>query len=178
MQYITVGRGGNKHMEIYNFTFGVFMQAILAFMSIAMIIVTVFVIIFVIRQVIKDLKCGLKISTPRIIFFICFIVIPLIFSLIFGSCFIKYFSFDYNMNCGNSSFLSGDVTIVSCDKEYYRGSFSGYTVVIEVDGEKIYPSNTFSEDIVNVFKSDKLLLIQYGNIKNDGTYIHSIKILE
>jgi len=61
------------------------------------------------------------------------------------------------------------------EEEYYRGSFSGYNVVIEIEGQIISPANTFSEEVVDAFESNQILIIQYGEIKNDGTYIWSIK---
>ena len=79
------------------------------------------------------------------------------------------------MEKGNASVLEGDVTIVSVEEEYHRGSFSGYNVVIEIEGQIISPANTFSEEVVDAFESNQILIIQYGEIKNDGTYIWSIK---
>ena len=79
------------------------------------------------------------------------------------------------MSRGNASVLKGDVILVSCEEEYYRGEPSGYTVVIEVDGQRISPSNTFSKEVVDAFESDQTLVIQYGEIPNDGTYIWSIQ---
>ena len=78
----------------------------------------------------------------------------------------------------NASFLEGDVILVSCEENYYRGTFMGYNVVLQIEGQTLEPSNTFSKEIVEYFESDEKLLIQYGEIKNDGTYIWSIKTTE
>ena len=50
----------------------------------------------------------------------------------------------------------------------------GYSVVITFDGKTLAPSNTFSEEMIDYFKSDEKLIVQYGEIKNDGIYIWSI----
>ena len=54
----------------------------------------------------------------------------------------------------------------------------GYKVVLQVEEQILTPSNVFSKEMVDYFESDKKLLIQYGEIKNDGTYIWSIKTTE
>ena len=158
-------------MEIYTFKFGIFLNTIYALMAIGMAAVTAFVV----RSAIRQAKNGSKIQVKPLLAFAPFILIPLVFSVIFGTLFAKYTSFDYNMSRGNASFLEGDVILVSCEEELYRGEPSGYTVVIEVDGQRISPSNTFSKEIVDAFESDQTLVIQYGEIQNDGTYIWSIQ---
>ena len=161
-------------MEIYTFKFGIFLNTIYALMAVGMAAVTAFVI----RSAIRQAKNGPKIQVKRFLAFTPFILIPLVFSVIFGTLFTKYTVFDYNMSRGNASFLEGDVILVSCEEEYYRGEPSGYTVVIEVDGQRISPSNTFSKEVVDAFESDQTLVIQYGEIQNDGTYIWSIRVSE
>ena len=161
-------------MEIYTFSFGIFLNTIYALMAVGMATVTAFVI----RSVIRQAKNGPKIQVKRFLAFTPFILIPLAFSLLFGALFARYTAFDYNMSRGNASVLKGDVILVSCVEEYYRGDLSGYTVVIEVDGQRISPSNTFSKEVVDAFESDQTLVIQYGEIQNDGTYIWSIRVSE
>ena len=161
-------------MEIYTFSFSIFLNTIYALMAVGMAIVTAFAI----RSAIQQAKNGPKIQVKRILAFTPFILIPLAFSLLFGALFAKYTAFDYNMSRGNASFLEGDVILVSCEEEYYRGEPSGYTVVIEVDGQRISPSNTLSKEVVDAFESDQTLVIQYGEIPNDGTYIWSIRVSE
>ena len=161
-------------MEIYTFKFVIFLNTIYALMAVGMATVTAFVIRFAIRQA----KSGAKIQVKPLLAFTPFILIPLVFSVIFGTLFAKYTAFGYNMSRGNASVLKGDVILVSCEEEYYRGEPSGYTVVIEVDGQRISPSNTFSKKIVDAFESDQTLVIQYGEIQNDGTYIWSIQASE
>ena len=161
-------------MEIYTFKFGIFLNTIYALMAVGMAIVTAFVI----RSAIRQAKNGPKIQVKRFLAFTPFILIPLVFSVIFGTLFAKYAAFDYNMNRGNASFLEGDVILVSCEEEYYRGEPSGYTVVIEVDGQRISPSNSLPKEVVDAFESDQTLVIQYGEIQNDGTYIWSIRVSE
>ena len=158
-------------MEIYTFSFSLFINLLYALMAIGMATVTAYVI----RSAIRQAKSGSKIQVKPLLAFAPFILIPLAFSILFGTLFAKYTAFDYNMSRGNASFLEGDVILVSCEEEYYRGEPSGYTVVIEVDGQRISPSNTFSKEIVDAFESDQTLVIQYGEIQNDGTYIWSIQ---
>ena len=161
-------------MEIYTLKFGIFPNTIYALMAIGMAAVTAFVI----RSAIRQAKSGAKIQVKRFLAFTPFILIPLVFSVIFGTLFAKYTAFGYNMSRGNASVLKGDVILVSCEEELYRGEPSGYTVVIEVDGQRISPSNTFSKEVVDAFESDQTLVIQYGEIQNDGKYIWSIRVSE
>ncbi len=161
-------------MEIYTFKFGIFLNTIYALMAVGMTAVTAFAI----RSAIRQAKNGPKIQVKRVLAFTPFILIPLVFSLLFGALFAKYTAFDYNMSRGNASFLEGDVILVSCEEEYYRGEPSGYTVVIEVDGQRISPSNTLPKEVVDAFESNQTLVIQYGEIQNDGTYIWSIRVSE
>ena len=162
-------------MEIYKFEFGSFLNIIFALASIGMLVVTAFVIKFVVRQMKNELKNGLKYFFKRTLVFIPFVIVPLVFSVVFCTQFVKYTSWDYHMEKGNTSVLEGDITVVSVEEEYYRGNFSGYNVVIEIEGQIISPANTFSKEVVDAFESNQILIIQYGEIKNDGTYIWSIK---
>lgn len=161
-------------MEIYTFKFGIFLNTIYALMAVGMAAVTAFAI----RSAIRQAKSEGKLQVKRFLAFTPFILIPLAFSLLFGTLFAKYTAFDYNMSRGNASFLEGDIILVSCEEELYRGEPSGYTVVIEVDGQRISPSNTFPKEVVDAFESDQTLVIQYGEIQNDGTYIWSIQASE
>ena len=110
-------------MEIYKFEFGSFMNIIFALASIGMLVVTAFVIKFVVRQMKNELKNGLKYFFKRILVFIPFVIIPLVFSIVFATQFVKYTSWDYHMEKRNASVLEGDITGVSVEDEYYRGSF-------------------------------------------------------
>lgn len=161
-------------MEIYTFSFSLFINLLYALMAVGMAAVTAFAI----RSAIRQAKSEEKLQVKRILAFAPFILIPLVFSVIFGTLFAKYTAFDYNMSRGNASVLKGDVILVSCEEELYRGEPSGYTVVIEVDGQRISPSNTFSKEVVDAFESNQTLVIQYGEIQNDGTYIWSIRVSE
>lgn len=161
-------------MEIYTFKFVIFLNTIYALMAVGMAAVASFAI----RAAIRQAKSGSKIQVKPLLAFSPFILIPLALSILFGSLFAKYTAFDYNMSRGNASFLEGDVILVSCEEEYYRGDLSGYTVVIEVDGQRISPSNTLPKEVVDALESDQTLVIQYGEIQNDGTYIWSIRVSE
>ena len=161
-------------MEIYTFRFVIFLNTIYALMAVGMAAVTAFAI----RSAIRQAKSGAKIQVKPLLAFSPFILIPLALSILFGTLFAKYTAFDYNMSRGNASFLEGDVILVSCEEEYYRGDLSGYTVVIEVDGQRISPSNTLPKEVVDAFESDRALVIRYGEIPNDGTYIWSIRVSE
>ena len=161
-------------MEIYTFRFGLFINLLYALMAVGMAAVAAFAI----RSAIRQVKSGSKIQVKPLLAFSPFILIPLALSILFSTLFAKYTAFDYNMSRGNASFLEGDVILVSCEEEYYRGDLSGYTVVIEVDGQRISPSNTLPKEVVGAFESDRALVIRYGEIPNDGTYIWSIRISE
>ena len=50
----------------------------------------------------------------------------------------------------------------------------GYKVVLTFDEKTLSPSNIFSVEEIDYFKSDEKLIVQYGEIKNDGIYIWSI----
>ena len=82
------------------------------------------------------------------------------------------------MKNGKALILSGDVEVITFEESYYRGDFIGYSVELLVDGEIIAPSNTFSEDVVAYFNSDKKLIIQYGIIEGDGLYVWCIETAE
>ena len=165
-------------MEIYNFKFGIFLNAILAFMTIGMAVTGFFVIRFFIKRIIEELKSKSRISVGIAVIFTIFLIIPVAFTVVFGNTFVKYASYDHNMKIGNANYLEGDVVLVSYEENYYRGKLSGYDVVLELNGKTITPSNTFSSDLVRCFKNEQKLIIQYGEIKNDGIYIYSIKIVE
>ena len=162
-------------MEIYHFESGSFLNILFALAAIGMAVVTVFMLKMVARQIKGEIRSGSKNPIRRSLLLIPFLIIPLAFSIVFGSLSVKYTFWDYHMEKGNASVLGGDVTVVSVEEEYYRGSFSGYNVVIEIEGQIISPANTFSEEVVDAFESNQILIIQYGEIKNDGTYIWSIK---
>ncbi len=161
-------------MEIYTFRFGLLINLLYALIAVGMATVTAFAI----RSAIRQAKSGSKIQVKPLLAFSPFILIPLALSILFGTLFAKYTAFDYNMSNGNASFLEGDVILVSCEEEYYRGDLSGYIVVIEVDGQRISPSNTLPKEVVDAFESDRALVIRYGEIPNDGTYIWSIRVSE
>ena len=162
-------------MEIYHFESGSFLNILFALAAIGMAVVTVFMLKMVARQIKGEIRSGSKNPIRRSLLLIPFLIIPLAFSIVFGSLSVKYTFWDYHMEKGNASVLGGDVTVVSVEEEYYRGSFSGYNVVIEIEGQIISPANTFSKEVVDAFESNQILIIQYGEIKNDGTYIWSIK---
>ena len=173
--YNKIRKAVDRFMEIYKFEFGSFLNIIFALAAIGMLVVTALVVKFIARQMKNELKNELKYFFKRILVFIPFVIIPLVFSIVFATQFVKYTSWDYHMEKGNTSVLEGDITVVSVEEEYYRGSFSGYNVVIEIEGQIISPANTFSKEVVDAFESNQILIIQYGEIKNDGTYIWSIK---
>ena len=81
---------------------------------------------------------------------------------------IKIVSYDINMDRGNACYLEGDIELISYEEHYYRDSFMGYNVVLTFDGKTLAPSNTFSAEMIDYFKSDGKLIVQYGEIKNDG----------
>ena len=55
-----------------------------------------------------------------------------------------------------------------------RDTFVGYNVVLTFDEKTLVPSNTFSAEMIDHFKSDEKQIVQYGKIKNDGICIWSI----
>ncbi len=167
-------------MEIYMFQSptNIFLNILYAFGAIAFAVVAFFIIRFFIGQVKAYRQSQEKFPFRLRLFLALILIVPLVGSTLFGISFVKSLSYDYNMEKGNASFLEGDVILVFCEENYYRGTFMGYNVVLQIEGQSLEPSNTFSKEIVEYFESDEKLLIQYGEIKNDGTYIWSIKTTE
>lgn len=162
-------------MEIYSYGNDTLLAIIYATMAIIFVTALFFVLKYLIEQTVSYKISSIQFPIQLKILFICFIVIPLIGFLGFGRMFIQTVSYNYNMKNGDALYLVGDVEVRSCESVDYRGDFVGYTVELSVDGEIIAPANTFSEDVVAYFNSDKELIIQYGIIEGDGIYVWSIK---
>lgn len=165
-------------MEIYSYGNDTLLAIIYAIMAIIFVTVPFFVLKYLIEQIVSYKTSGMKFPIQLTILFICFIVIPLTGFLGFGNLFIQNVSYNHNMKNGKALILSGDVEVITCEESYYRGDFIGYRVELLVDGEIIAPSNTFSEDVVAYFNSDKKLIIQYGIIEGDGLYVWCIETAE
>ncbi len=88
------------------------------------------------------------------------IVIVFSVSLIYQE--IGYISYEVQMNSDNASVIEGDIVLISHEEQWYRGDFSGYSVVIEVNGEKYEFSNSFPLEVLNTFEEGKRCKIQYG----------------
>ena len=137
-------------------------------------VVSFFLIRFFVEQVKAYHQSDEKFPHSLMAFLIALCFVPIIGTVLFGNMFIKSVFYDINMDRGNACYLEGDIELISYEEAYYRGSFMGYNVVITFDGKKLAPSNTFSPEIIDYLKSDEKLIIQYGEIKNDGIYIWSI----
>ena len=155
-------------MEIYKFEYGIFVKSILALATVGMICAALLVIKFLIRQIKYGRKNGAKLSLGQGIGFAIFAAAPVVLTVLFGGLFARYTAYDYNMKKGNASFMEGDVVLVSCEEEYYKGTISGYKVVLECDGQIICPSNTFSAEVVGCFENARNLIIQYGTVGKDA----------
>ena len=167
-------------MEIYTFQspYNMVMNIIYALGVILFGVVSFFLIRFFVEQVKAYHQSTEKIPHRLMAFLIVLCFVSIIGTVLFGNMFIKSTFYDINMDRGNACYLEGDIELVSCEEEYYRDSFMGYNVVITFDGTTIAPSNTFSAEIIDYFKSDDKLIVKYGEIKNDGIYIWSICIAE
>ena len=163
-------------MEIYTFQspYNTVMNIVYALGVILFGVVSFFLIRFFVGQVKAYHQSGEKFPRRLMAFLIAFCFVPIVGTVLFGNMFIKSVSYDINMDRGNACYLKGDIELVSYEEEYYRDSFMGYSVVITFDGKTLAPSNTFSEEMIDYFKSDEKLIVQYGEIKNDGIYIWSI----
>lgn len=165
-------------MEIYYCGEDVFMCAIYAICTVLFAVVPFIVIIYLIKQINAYRKSGLKFPTFLYSVFVLVALDPMIGVWGFGRMVFQTVSYNYNMKNGDALYLVGDVEVLSCESADYRGDFVGYTVELFVDGSIIAPSNTFSEDVIAYFNSDKELIIQYRNIEGDGLYVWSIKTVE
>ena len=163
-------------MEIYAFDDGGVTNIIYALGAILFAVVLGGAIKTLVQQIRAYKKSNLKFPVSLAVLFVLFVLVPLIGTLGLGNLCIEGMVYRHNMQNGNALLLTGDVKLVACDEEYYRGTFSGYTVSLEVDGVTISPANTFSKEVVSYFKSEQILTIQYAVIDGDGLYVWSIKI--
>ena len=163
-------------MEIYTFQspYNTVMNIVYALGVILLGVVSFFLIRFFVGQVKAYHQSGEKFPRRLMAFLIAFCFIPIVGTVLFGNMFIKSVSYDINMDRGNACYLEGDIELISYEERYYRDSFMGYNVVLTFDGKTFAPSNTFSAEEIDYFKSDEKLIVQYGEIKNDGIYIWSI----
>ena len=167
-------------MEIYTFDspFNTVMNVIYAIGAIALAVLSFFIIKFWIAQVIAYRKDKTKFPKTLMVFFAVLILVPLIGSIGLGNLFIKSVIYDTNMKNGDAEYFIGDPVVVSYEEHYYRDSFMGYKVELWMDGQTISPSNSFSQEILTRLQSDEELVIQYGEIKNDGLYVWRIKTVQ
>lgn len=167
-------------MEIYAFDspLNTVMNVIYAIGAIALAVLSFFIIKFWMAQVIAYRKDKTKFPKALMVFFAVLILVPLIGCIGLGSLFVKSIKYDTNMKNGDAEYFIGDPVVVSCEEDYYRGRFMGYKVELRIDGRTVSPSNSFSQEILTRLQSDEDLVIQYGEIKNDGLYIWSIKTVQ
>ena len=163
-------------MQIYTFqsTENIVMNIIYALGAIVLGVIVFVLAYFFIGQIKAYRQSQKKFPKRLAAFFIAFSFVPIVGAILFGNMFIKSVSYDIRMDKGNAYYLEGDFELVSCEEHDYRGTLIGYDVVLELDGTRIEPSNVFSEEVVEHFKNDESLIIQYGEIKNDGLYIWNI----
>ena len=167
-------------MEIYTFDspLNSVMNAIYAIGTIALAVLAFFIVKFLIVQIIAYRKDNTKFPKALMVFFAVLILVPLIGSIGLGNLFIKSVTYDTNMKDGVAEYFTGDPVVISYEEHYYRDSFMGYKVELQIDGQTISPSNAFSQEILTRLQSDEELVIQYGEIKNDGLYVWSIKVVQ
>lgn len=167
-------------MQIYSFNNWEFrlMNIIYAIGAMALLVALLFAIREFVRQIIAYKKSKLKLPVMLVLLFAVLMLVPLAGSIGFGSLFFKSARYAADMRAGASEYVTSDVVLLSCEEDFYRDSFLGYKVELEIDGEVIAPSNTFSAEVVRVFESDQKLTIQYGIIEHEGLYIWSIKTEE
>ena len=91
-----------------------------------------------------------------------------------GGALIRHAKYEYDMRHDKGLTLQGDVKIVSCEEDLYRGEATGsYHAVIQVDGTIVDFSSPFSQTAIDYFESDKELIITYGT--SDGVYRYRMK---
>ena len=167
-------------MEIYKFDspFNTAMNAIYAIGAIALAVLLFFIIKFLIAQVIAYRKDNTKFPKRLIAFFTVITLVPLIGCIGLGNLFVKSVTYDADMKGTDAEYFIGDPVVISYEEYYYRDSFMGYKVELRIDGQTISPSNTFSQEVLARLQSSEKLVIQYGEIKNDGLYVWSIKTIQ
>ena len=167
-------------MEVYTFQspYNTVMNVIYALGAIFFGVVSFFLIRFFVGQVKAYHQSGETFPLRLMAFLIALCVVPIVGTVLFGNMFIKSVCYHINMDRGNAFYLEGDIELVSYEEHYYRDTFMGYNVVLAFDEKTLTPSNTFSAEMIDYFKSDEKLIVQYGEIKNDGVYIWSICTME
>ena len=136
-------------------------------------------IVYLIVKLIKSRKEEGNFPIFVIALFILIIAVPSIASIGLGNMFIESATYNRDMKNGDAQFLIGDVKIISCVEEEYRGESTGnYVVEIKVEETTIKPSNGFTKEVIEYFEGDQELIIQYGIIEGDGLYVWSIKLSE
>ena len=136
-------------------------------------------IAYLIVKLIKSRKEEGNFPIFVIALFILIIAVPSIASIGLGNMFIESATYNRDMKNGDAQFLIGDVKIISCVEEEYRGEPTGnYVAEIKVEETTIKPSNGFPEKVIEYFQGDQELIIQYGIIEGDGLYVWSIKLSE
>ena len=167
-------------MEIYTFNTSIntLMNAIYVIGAVALAVLLFFVIKLWIHQIIAYRKDAAKFPKSLTAFFCVLALVPFIGTVGLGNLFVKSVVYDSNMENGDAMYFVGDPVLVSCDEYYYRDSFMGYKVELQIDDQIISPSNTFPEEVIMHFESNEELTIQYGIIKNDGLYIWSIETIQ
>ncbi len=167
-------------MEIYTFDTPIYrlLNILYAVGAIGFAILLTVIIVFIVGQVKAYRHEGQKLPKRLIVFFAGLVLVPLVGCLGFSNLLIQNAVYVTDMENGNAQLWCGDVTVVSCEAHDYRGEFMGYKVVLSLDGQTLSPSNAFPEDVVDVLKSDREVIIQYDEIPNDGIYVWSIKTMQ
>ena len=167
-------------MQIYTFqsSYNMTMNVIYALGAILFAAIAFALIRYFACQIKAYSKSNMKFPRILLAIFVVISFVPIVGSLLFGNVFIKSASYDYQMEKGNAYCLEGNIELISCEEEYYRDSFEGYTVVLSVEGVTIAPSNTFPSEVIKHFESDEKLIIKYGEIPNNDVYVWSIYIAD
>ncbi len=84
-----------------------------------------------------------------------------------------YATFEYRMNHDEFHVLAGECEIVEKKESWYRDEFLGYDITIKIEDQIIKPSNTFSENQIDLFQSHDDMTIYYGFMGNE-LFIYSI----
>jgi len=168
-------------MEIYSFqsSITILLNILYALGAIVFASVACFLLKLFINETKAYHKIQKKLPLALSLFLTLILAALLIGSIFFSASFINSITFNRNMKNNNASFLEGDVVLVSKEENYSKdGVFMGYNVILKVEENILEPSNTLPKEVIEYFESDEKLLIQYGEIKNGGIYIWSIKTIK
>lgn len=154
------------------------MNIFYAIFLLIVIAIFIFMIINLIANIQKHTRGKHKI--PKKLFVFSGIQLLLTVFIIFSVCnsFWGTMHYEHAMKNGDGIVLQGDVELISYEEEWYRDSFTGYNVVIQVGDVQLELADSLPGDVLDHFRAEEELKITYGVIKGDGLYIWEIETVD